>query len=195
MTSDNREKPGEITRLLNEWRGGDRTAFDRLFPLIYDELRVLARRQLRRAGRDQTLNTTALLHEAYLKLVDQSRAVVQDRHHFFALAAKAMRHILVDGARRRSAMKRGGAADPLPLDDDAPAAAERGSEVVAVDEALARLEAADPRLGKIVELRFFGGLSVEETAETLDLSPRTVKRDWRKARAFLYHEMGRTGAT
>jgi RNA polymerase sigma factor (TIGR02999 family) len=193
LTSDEHGTPGEITRLLNEWRSGDRSAFDRLFPLIYNELRVLARRQLRRAGRDQTLNTTALLHEAYLKLVDRSRAEVQDRHHFFALAAKAMRHILVDGARRRGALKRGGAADPLPLEEGA-AAKERGSEVIAVDEALARLEAADPRLGKIVELRFFGGLSVEETAEMLELSPRTVKRDWQKARAFLYHEMGRVGA-
>jgi len=191
--STERETPGEITLLLISWRGGDRGAFDRLFPLILGELRVLARRQLRRVGREQTLDTTALIHETYLKLVDQSRVAMQDRHHFFALAAKAMRHILVDEARRKGALKRGGAAKPVTLDDGVPAV-ERAAEVVAVDEALARLEAVDPRLGKIVELRFFGGLSVEETAATLDLSARTVKRDWQKARAFLYHELARMGA-
>ena len=191
--STERETPGEITLLLISWRGGDRGAFDRLFPLILGELRVLARRQLRRVGREQTLDTTALIHETYLKLVDQSRVAMQDRHHFFALAAKAMRHILVDEARRKGALKRGGAAKPVTLDDGVPAV-ERAAEVVAVDEALARLEEVDPRLGKIVELRFFGGLSVEETAATLDLSARTVKRDWQKARAFLYHELARMGA-
>ncbi|PYT18195.1 MAG: RNA polymerase subunit sigma-70 [Acidobacteria bacterium] len=188
------DSPGEITGLLIAWRGGDRDSFDRLFPLVYGELRLLARRQRRRAAHEPGLDTTGLIHEVYLRLVDQSRAEVQDRHHFFALAAKAMRHILVDDARHRGALKRGGAADPVTLDDGV-AAVERGSELMAVDEALARLEAADPRLGRIVELRFFGGLSVEETAETLDLSPRTVKRDWQKARAFLYHELERRGAT
>ena len=193
MTSTERDTPGEITLLLISWRGGDRGAFDQLFPLVLGELRILARRQLRRVGREQSLDTTALIHETYLKLVDQSRAMVQDRHHFFALAAKAMRHILVDETRRKGARKRGGAMDPVTLDDGVPAA-ERADELVAVDEALSRLEAVDARLGKIVELRFFGGLSVEETAATLDLSPRTVKRDWQKARAFLYHELARMGA-
>ncbi len=192
MTTQDQDAPGEITGHLISWRKGDRTAFDRLFPIVYDQLRILAHRQIRRSGGgDPSLNTTTLLHEAYLKLVDQTRAEVQDRHHFFALAAKAMRHILVDEARRRAAHKRGAGIDALPLEEDATAAVERGAELVAVDQALERLEAADPRLGKIVELRFFGGLSVEETAGALDLSPRTVKRDWQKARAFLYHELAR----
>jgi RNA polymerase sigma factor (TIGR02999 family) len=191
LTLKDRESPGEITLLLISWRRGDREAFDRLFPIVYDQLRILARRQLRRVGGDRALNTTTLIHEAYLKFVDQSRADVADRHHFFALAAKAMRHILVDEARRRGAQKRGAGMDQAPLGDDATAAVERSSELVAVDRALERLEAADPRLGKIVELRFFGGLSVEETAGAMDLSPRTVKRDWQKARAFLYHELAR----
>jgi len=184
--------PGEITQLLIAWRLGDRTSFDRLFPLVYDELRILARHQLKRAAGEPALNATGLIHEVYLKLVDQSRAEVRDRHHFFALAAKAMRHILVDHARHRGAHKRGGLLDAVTLDDGM-AMADSPSEVVAVDEALARLEAADPRLGRIVELRFFGGLSVEETADTLEMSPRTVKRDWQKARAFLYHELQRMG--
>jgi RNA polymerase sigma factor (TIGR02999 family) len=191
LTLKDHESPGEITGLLICWRRGDRAAFDRLFPIVYDQLRVLARRQLHRAGGDRGLSTTTLIHEAYLKFVDQSQAEVQDRHHFFALAAKAMRHILVDEARRRGAQKRGGGMDPVPLDDGATVAVDRSSELVAVDRALERLEAADPRLGRIVELRFFGGLSVEETAGAMDLSPRTVKRDWQKARAFLYHELAR----
>ena len=193
MDPSDPQDPGEITRLLISWRGGDRAAFDRLFPLVYDELRLLARRQLRRSGGDATLSTTAVIHEAYLKLVDQSRAAVHDRHHFFSLAARAMRQILVDDARRRGAQKRGGGADPATLDDGAAAAAGRGADLVDVDEALLKLEAADNRLARIVEMRFFGGLSVEETAEALEVSPRTVKRDWQKARAFLYHELARTG--
>ena len=191
MTLKDRESHGEITGLLISWRRGDRDAFDRLFPIVYDQLRILARRQLRRAGGDRALTTTTLIHEAYLKFVDRSQADVQDRHHFFALAAKAMRHILVDEARRRGAQKRGGSMHAVPLEEDATAAVDRSSELVAVDRALERLEVADPRLGRIVELRFFGGLSVEETAGAMDLSPRTVKRDWQKARAFLYHELAR----
>jgi len=187
------QDPGEITQLLICWRGGDRDAFDRLLPLVYDELRHLAHRQLRRIGGDATLNTTAVIHEAYLKLVDQSRAAVQDRHHFFSLAARAMRQILVDDARRRGAQKRGGGVDPVVLDDGAMAAAGGGADLVDVDEALKKLEVADARLAKLVEMRFFGGLSVEETAEALEVSPRTVKRDWQKARAFLYHELARGG--
>lgn len=191
MDHDARDPSAEITADLVAWRGGDRGAFDRLFPLVYEELRILARRQIRRAPGERALGTTTLLHEAYLRLVDQTRVVVQDRRHFFALAARAMRHILVDEARRRDADKRGGGASAAPLDDDAIAApvGEPGTDLVAVDRALGRLETADPRLAKIVELRFFGGLSVEETAEALELSPRTVKRDWQKARAFLYHEL------
>ena len=195
MDDDARDPSAEITAHLLSWRGGDREAFDRLFPLVYDELRILARRQIRRSPGERALGTTTLLHEAYLKLVDQTRVAVQDRHHFFSLAAKAMRHILVDEARRRSAHKRGGGA-AAPVGADAVAAAPGimpggEADLVAVDRALERLEAVDPRLGRIVELRFFGGLSVEETAEALELSPRTVKRDWQKARAFLYHELSR----
>jgi RNA polymerase sigma factor (TIGR02999 family) len=188
VTSGEKGSP-DITGLLGSWRGGDRAAFDRLFPIVYEELRVLARRQLRRAGGSPTLATTALLHEAYLKLVQQPRASVEDRGHFFALAAKAMRHILVDHARRRGAHTRGeGSQGTLP-DDVASAASAGAAEIVEVDRALERLEALDPRLGRIVEMRFFGGMSVEETAEALAVSPRTVKRDWQKARAFLYQAL------
>lgn len=182
---------GEITGLLLAWRAGDRSAFDRLFGILYDELRLLARRQLRRSGREQTLDTTSVLHEAYLKLVDPDRAAVEDRMHFMALASRAMRHILVDHARRRAAGKRG-AGDRVSLDGDPPAPPSAGGEdLVALDTALSRLETIDPRLCRVVELRFFGGLSVEEAAEALQTSPRTVKRDWRRARAFLFHELGR----
>jgi RNA polymerase sigma factor (TIGR02999 family) len=181
----------EITGNLISWRDGDRGGFDRLFPLVYEHLRILARRQLRRSGGEPALSTTTLIHEAYLKLVDQTRVEVRDRHHFFALAATVMRHIMVDEGRRRGAQKRGGGRDDLPLEDGAAATMDDGAELVAVNSALERLEAADPRLGKLVELRFFGGLSVEETAEVMNVSPRTVKRDWQKARAFLYHELAR----
>ena len=186
-----RETPprGEITGLLIAWRAGDRSAFDRLFGLLYDELRAIARRQMRRSGRDQTLDTTAVLHEAYLKLVDPSRAAVEDRGHFMALAARAMRHILVDHARKRGAQKRGGD-DRVRLESDPPhPETAAGEDLVALDAALERLESLDPRLVKVVELRFFGGLSVEEAAEVLATSPRTVKRDWSKARAFLFAEL------
>jgi RNA polymerase sigma factor (TIGR02999 family) len=182
---------GEFTRLLILWRRGEPGTLDRLFPLVYDELRRLARRQLGRRGSGSTLSTTALVHEAYLKLVDHTRVEVQDRRHFFALAARAMRQIIVDSARRRSAGKRGGGSPDAVLDEQVVAGTERSAEVVAVEEALTRLEGLDPRLGKVVEMRFFAGLSVEETAEALEISPRTVKREWQKARAFLYLEMKR----
>lgn len=178
--------PGEITGLLVAWREGRTEASDLLFPLIYDELHEVARRLLRRRRAGETLRTTALVHETYLRLVDQTRVEVGDREHFFALAARAMRHILIDHARRQNAEKRGGGAIRVTLSgNDTPVEA-RGAELVALDEALQELERLDPRLVRVVELRFFGGLSVEETAVALDLSDRTVKRDWRKARAFLY---------
>ncbi len=182
----------DTTALLVAWREGSREAFDRLFELLYDELRILARRQLRAAR--GTLNTTAVVHEAYVRLVDRTRSAVEDRHHFFAIAAKAMRHILVDHARRRGAAKRGGGAIADPFGAEAVPVVEHVDELLAINEALGRLESLDPRLGRLVELRFFGGLSVEETADVLDLSARTVKRDWRKARAFLLHEMSVSGA-
>jgi RNA polymerase sigma factor (TIGR02999 family) len=193
LMSDSQEaSQGEITQLLVSWGGGDAEAADRLFSLLYQELRTLARRQLRRGRGDATLGTTALVHEAYLKLVDGARARLRDRNHFFALASRVMRQIVVDGARRKNAIKRGGSESRVPLDENAGATPSTVDELVAVDEALRKLEALDPRLGKLVELRFFGGLSVEECAGILATSPRTVKRDWQKARAFLYHEMGRT---
>jgi len=180
---------GEITRLLVRWRSGEADALNRLFPLVYDALRDLARRQIRRAGSDGTLGTTALVHEAYLKLVDHTRANLRDRGHFFALAARAMRQILIDDARRHMAKKRGGPEKPLSLDEATPSVSVAAAQILAVDEALKRLEALDERMGRLVEMRFFGGLSVEEAAECLEISPRTVKRDWQKARAFLYREL------
>lgn len=185
--------PGEITRLLVAVRGGEPGAFDQLLPLVYDELRSAARSQLRRRRAGQTLDTTALVHEAYVRLVDRTRAEWRDRGHFLAVAAVAMRHILVDHARRRMAQKRGGDAVRVTLDEarvgrDAPVV-----EILALDQALDALAALNERLSKLVELRFFGGLTVEETAGVLDVSERTVKRDWRKARAFLYQRLGQQG--
>ena len=176
-----------VTELLAAWRAGDRGAAGRLMPLVYDELRRIARGRL--AGQDQTLQTTALVHEAYLKLAGHSRLDVLDRHHFFALAARAMRQLVVDHARRRTAQKRGGEVRMVALDDMQIPVDDRADEMLALDEALERLSALDETLGRIVELRFFAGLSVEETAQALDCSARTVKRDWRKARAFLYNEL------
>jgi RNA polymerase sigma factor (TIGR02999 family) len=181
---------GEITRLLISWsRDGDAAAEERLFSMLYDELRVLARRALRGRRGSESPGTTTLVHEAYMKLVDGNRAAVKDRGHFFALASRVMRQILVDFARRRSAVKRGGDLAKQPLDESRMGQASSLEELVAVDEALRKLENLDPRMGKLVELRFFGGLSVEECAEVLETSPRTVKRDWQKARAFLYQEI------
>ena len=176
--------PGEITQLLAALREGDRGALDRLFPLIYAELHDRAHRQLARRRPGDTLSTTALVHEAYLKLTDSAHQTYQDRTHFFAVASRAMRQILLDYARRMSAAKRGGLA--VSLDPDQLGDPGRAEELIALDEALTRLEALDERLARNVEMRFFGGLSVEETAEALGMSPRTVKRDWRKARAFLF---------
>lgn len=176
-----------VTELLAAWRAGDRGAVNRLMPLVYDELRRIARRHS--GGPDRTLRTTALAHEAYLKLAAHSRLAVQDRQHFFAIAAKAMRQLVVDHARRRTAGKRGGDAPVLTLEDFEIPVNDRACEMLALDEALERLSALDETLSRIVELRFFAGLSVEEIATALDCSTRTVKRDWRKARAFLHREL------
>jgi RNA polymerase sigma factor (TIGR02999 family) len=181
--------PGEITELLLEWGKGDPSAADRLFPLVYQELRRIARNQLRQRAPNQTLGATELVHETYLRLVDQTKVATHDRGHFFALAAKAMRHILVDRARRRSASKRGGSEASVSLSEGDGAELPRALEILELDEALGRLEEIDPRLVQLVELRFFGGLTVEETAEALSTSPRTVKREWQKARAFLYRAL------
>lgn len=186
----------DITALLAEWRGGDRDAIRRLMPLVYDELRAIARGRGIHARPEDTLQTTAVVHEAFLKLADRSRLQVEDRHHFFAIAAKAMRQLAVDYARRRAAAKRGGSAAPGTIDDlELIAAPERSAEVLALDDALDRLARLDEWLSRIVELRYFAGLSVEETAQVLGCSDRTIKRDWRKARALLHADLtaGRHG--
>jgi RNA polymerase sigma factor (TIGR02999 family) len=177
-----------ITRLLVSWREGDGEAANQLMPLVYGELRAIARRQFH--GRDDaTLQPTAIVHEAFLKLERHSRLVVQDRHHFFAIAARVMRQLVVDHARKRVANKRGGQLRMVTLDDVDVAAPTRAPEIVALDRALDRLARLDESLSRLVELRFFAGLSVEETADVLGCSSRTVKRDWRKARALIYAEL------
>ncbi len=181
---------GDVTQLLMAAREGDGAAVDQLFPLVYDELHGMAHRRLGGWRGGQTLNTTALVHEAYLKLVDQTRAQWNDRGHFLAVSAVAMRHILVDYARRRSAQKRGGDEPHVVLDEAELGVAARAEEILAIDQALTSLAGLNERLSKLVELRFFAGLSVEETARVLDISERTVKRDWRKARAYLYRALG-----
>ncbi|HEX9941198.1 MAG TPA: ECF-type sigma factor [Thermoanaerobaculia bacterium] len=180
---------GEITRILAAARRGEPNALDRLLPLVYDDLRFRARLRLRRHRPGQTLDTTALVHEAYLKLVDQSQADYRDRCHFFAAASMAMRHILVDSARRHAALKRGGAGRQVTLDSARLQVEAKAVEILALDEALRALAEVDERLARLVELRFFGGLTLEETAEALQLSERTVQRDWRTARAFLYRTL------
>jgi RNA polymerase sigma factor (TIGR02999 family) len=189
-----RPHPGEITRLLASLREGDRQALNQLFPLVYAELRTAARRQLRARRAGDTLSTTALVHEAYLKFVGGARHEWADRGHFFAVAARAMRRVVVDHARARSAQKRGGPAVALTLDDACLGVGGRADELLALDEALTQLEAINERPARVVELRFFGGLSVDETADALDLSPRTVKREWRFARAFLFDALSSAGA-
>ncbi|HUP24694.1 MAG TPA: sigma-70 family RNA polymerase sigma factor [Thermoanaerobaculia bacterium] len=174
-----------VTDLLIAIREGDSTATSRLMTLVYDELHAMARRQLRRSRPGQTLNTTALVHEAYLKLVQPARADWNDRSHFLAIAATAMRYIVVDHARRRSAQKRGGDAHHTSLDASELGIEGRVVETLALDQAIERLAAVSDRLARLVELLFFGGLTEEEAAGVLGLSERTVRRDWRKARAFL----------
>lgn len=182
--------PPDVTRLLLDWSRGDRTALERLMPLVYDELRVLAERTLRHERSGHTLQGTALVHEAYLKLVDQRQVRWQDRAHFFAVAAQLMRRILVDHARRHGAVKRGSGEPRLPLDQaDAPAPTAPLVDWLALDRALDRLAARDDRQARTVELRFFGGLTIEETAEVLQVSPATVKNDWHLARGWLFREL------
>jgi RNA polymerase sigma factor (TIGR02999 family) len=177
--------PPGVTELLAAWRGGDREALERLMPMVYAELRRLARRQLARERKDHTLATGALVHEAYLRLAGQERARFQDRAHFFAVAAQMMRRVLVDYARSRAYRKRGGSAVQVPLDDAICVSAERASDVVALDEALTALAELDERRSRVVELRVFGGLSIEETAEALQVSAGTVRREWTLAKAWL----------
>ncbi len=185
-------KSKEITRMLQEWSGGKQEALDALLPLVYAELHRQASRYLRRERAGHTLQTTALIHEAYLKLIDQREVNWQNRAHFFGIAAQAMRRILVDYARERHRAKRGGIGESLPLEEAALVVSEeRRVDLVALDEALTRLAKFDERQARIVELRYFSGLSIEETAEVLRISPATVKSDWNVAKAWLRHEITR----
>jgi RNA polymerase sigma factor (TIGR02999 family) len=181
--------PDEVTNLLLRWGGGDREALDALAPLVYDELRRLAARYLRRERLDHTLQSTALVHEAYLRLIDQRNVRWQNRAQFFGLAAELIRRILVDHARAKQAAKRGGSAYKLTLDEALDASEPRDLDLVRLDDVLQGLGKIDPQQSRVVELRFFAGLTIEETAEVLGISPATVKRDWLVAKAWLRREM------
>ena len=181
--------PHEITKLLNDWSGGDSTALDRLIPLVYEELHRLAHQHMRRERAGHLLQTSALINEAYLRLVDQPDLTIENRAHFFGIAAQLMRQILVDDARKRHSAKRGGGAIQVSLVEATNVVQEQAANVVALDDALKSLETIDARQSRIVELRFFGGLNIEETAEVLKVSPGTVMRDWTFARAWLRNEM------
>lgn len=181
--------PEEITRLLADWGRGDREALDRLAPLVHAELRRLARRQMSRERPGHTLQATALVNEAYLRLAGQGDFEYQDRAHFFAVCAQVMRHVLIDHARAHDRDKRGGGALRVSLGEAEGLDAGRAAELVALDEALRELEEFDPQKGRIVELRYFAGLGIEETAEVLGISPTTVRREWRRAKAWLYRSM------
>ncbi len=183
--------PGAVTELLEHARGGDRGALEKLIPLVYGELRKIAAGYLRRERRGHTLQATALVHEAYLRLAKDEDLSFQNRAHFFAIAARSMREILVDRARGRDASKRGGNRQRITLDDQVVGVAEQPIDVLALDEALARLAQLDEGQARLVELRYFGGLTVEETAAALHVSPATVKRNWAVARAWLYRELTR----
>jgi RNA polymerase sigma factor (TIGR02999 family) len=179
----------EVTQLLKAWAGGDRVALEKLVALLYGELRQMAHRYMRRENPDHTLQTTALVHEAYIRLIQVNETDWQDRSHFFAVAAQMMRRILVDAARARGTEKRGGDVAPMILNESIDAVVERGAQLVALDDALESLAEIDPRKAKVIELRFFGGLTVEETAAVLKLSPESVMRDWKLARAWLTREL------
>ena len=181
--------PPAITDFLLELRDGKRDAMDRLFAEVYDQLRAIAHNALRRERPDHTLGTTGLVHEAWFRLVDQTRVEWRDRAHFFGVAARAMRRILVDYARRQGAVKRGGPFRAMALEEGLVPAEERAEALLAVDEALERLAAHDPAMALVVECRFFAGLSEEETAEATGASLRTVQRQWRRAKAWLYQEL------
>lgn len=181
---------GEITDLLLQWRGGDAGSLERLLPLVYDELRRIAARQTRQERPGHTLQPTAVVHEAYLRLVDQSRVSWQNRLHFYGVAAQTMRRVLVDHARRRRRSKRGGGEPHVVLEDSDLVTAQRPVDFLDLDTALDHLQALDAGQAKLVELRYFGGLSVEETAEVLGLSVATVKRHWLSAKVWLLRELG-----
>ena len=179
----------DVTGLLLSWRQGDADALDRLVPLVYDELRRVARRRFQREQPGHALQPTALVHEVYMRLVDVDRLTLKNRTHFFAVAAKLMRQILVDHARRQHADKRGGGVTMVSVDDVSPAAQPPSVDVLALDEALEALSAIDARQVSVVELRFFGGLDIEEAAEALEVSPATVEREWALAKAWLFRRL------
>ena len=181
--------PPEVTQLLANWGKGDRSALDKLFPLVHSELRRIAQRQMSQERPGHTLQATALVNEAYLKLAGQQGFDWQNRAHFFAVCAQVMRHILIDHARAHARDKRGGGAIQVSLNDALVVADDQAAHFIALDEALRVLERLDPQKGKIVELRYFGGLSIEEVAEVLNVSPRTVRREWQRAKAWLYRMM------
>lgn len=185
LTADN------LTGLLVEWREGDQAALARLMPLVYDQLRRIAHRHVQRERDGHTLQTSALVNEAYLRLADQ-KVVWQNRAHFFAVTARVMRHILIDHARRRRYAKHGGDARQVSIEEAEAMSMERAAELIALEEALDELAQLDQRKSRVVELRYFGGLSLEETAEALDISLMTVRRDWRAAKAWLYRRLKET---
>jgi RNA polymerase sigma factor (TIGR02999 family) len=189
------ESPESVTELLDASRRGDGAAHERLVAVVYAELKSIAHRELFRFRRNETLSTTALVHEAYVRLLRSGSLPGRDRLHLLAIAAQAMRRLLIDRARERYAEKRGGGADPLPLDATEEIAAQRVSnEILALDAALVHLGERDERLARLVELRFFGGLSEVEVAELLGVTERTVRRDWQKAKGFLYRELAAEGS-
>jgi RNA polymerase sigma factor (TIGR02999 family) len=189
----NAASPGDVTCLLLAWSNGNREALDDLLPVVYRELRRIAARYFRHERPDHTLQPTELVHEAYLKLIDQQRARWQNRAQFFGVAAQVMRRILVDHARTHVAAKRGGGAPPVALVDAAAPASHRGVDVIALDQALTRLTSLYPDQGRLVELRYFAGMTIEETGEALGISPATVKRQWAVARAWLLRDLKREG--
>ena len=184
-----RPSPHEITQLLVEWSDGNQSALDELYPLVYDELHRLARRYMSRERKDHTLQTTALINEAYVRLVDQRNVRWSNRSHFFAISAQIMRRILIDHARRHAYAKRGGGARQVSLEEAATVTPEQSSELIRLDEALKSLAEMDPRRSQVVELRYFGGLNNEEIAGVLRVSENTVTRDWNMARAWLYQQL------
>jgi len=186
--------PNETTQLLVDWTGGNKAALDQLMPLVYKELRQLASRYLRKERRDHTLNSVGLVNEAYLRLIDYSNLRWQDRAQFFGLAAQLMRRILIDHARSNRYAKRGGGSRKVSLDEAAVFSGERAADLVALDDALTSLAAFDARKSQVVELRFFGGLNIDETAEVMKISTMTVQREWRWAKAYLHREITKTNS-
>jgi RNA polymerase sigma factor (TIGR02999 family) len=183
------QNPPEITQYLQQWRGGDNSALEEILPLVYNELRIIAKRYRSKENNGHTLQTTEIINEAYLKLINQSETDWQNRNHFFAVASRVMRNLLVDYARAKNYQKRGSGAEKVDLEDVALFTTQADSNIIDLHEALEKLEKFDERKSKIVELRYFGGLSAEETGEVLGVSEITIKREWLKAKAWLYNEL------